>query len=318
MFIELCTRAVLTDWITLRQALWPDDTAKEHDLETAALLDRAADAIAFLARADNKAAVGFAEATLRRDNVNGCTSTPVAFLEGVYVNPDWRKRGVARLLCRAVEDWAIRLGCSELASDTDLLNTASQLMHVALGFAETERVVFFRRPLAPGSMRHDRTRVQPATLSAAMLSDAAGDIMSDLHEEAVLAWSKRQADLLRLLAAGERVNDQIDWENVIEEVESVSRTELHRTESLLTQALRHRLKIMAWPNSPEVPQWQEEATLFQMDAARAFQGSMRQRFDLALIYRRARDRFPLQIDGQPPRLLPDTCPVTLDELMTEP
>jgi hypothetical protein len=52
--------------------------------------------------------------------------------------------------------------------------------------------------------------------------------------------------------------------------------------------------------------------------ARALQESMRQRLDLALIYRRARHRFPQQIDGQPPLLLPDTCPVTLDELMTEP
>jgi hypothetical protein len=142
--------------------------------------------------------------------------------------------------------------------------------------------------------------------------------MSDLYDDDILTWSERQAELLRRLAAGERVNDQVDWENVVEEVESVGRSELHRTESLLTQALRHRLKIMAWPNSPEVPHWQEEATLFQMDAARAFQESMRQRLDLALIYRRARHRFPPQIDGQAPVALPETCPMTLDELLIGP
>jgi hypothetical protein len=142
--------------------------------------------------------------------------------------------------------------------------------------------------------------------------------MSDLYDEDILSWSERQAELLRRLAAGERVNDQVDWENVVEEVESVGRSELHRAESLLTQALRHRLKIMAWPSSPEVPHWQEEATLFQMDAARAFQESMRQRLDVALIYRRARHRFPQQIDRQPPLPLPESCPVTLDELLTGP
>ncbi len=147
MLIERCTHAASTDWIALRRVLWPDATASEHDIETAAILDCAGDSIAFLARAGCRPAVGFAEATLRRDYVNGCTSSPVAFLEGIYVSPDWRKRGVARLLCRAVEKWAFRRGCSELASDTDLLNTASQLMHVALGFAETERVVFFRKSL---------------------------------------------------------------------------------------------------------------------------------------------------------------------------
>jgi len=67
-----------------------------------------------------------------------------------------------------------------------------------------------------------------------------------------------------------------------------------------------------------VPHWQEEATLFQMDAARAFQESMRQRLDLALIYRRARHRFPPQIDGQAPVALPETCPMTLDELLIGP
>ena len=142
--------------------------------------------------------------------------------------------------------------------------------------------------------------------------------MSDLYDTDILGWSERQAELLRRLAAGERVNDQIDWENVAEEVESVGRSELHRTESLLTQALRHRLKIMAWPGSSEVSHWQEEATLFQMDAARAFQESMRQRLDMALIYRRARHRFPQQIDGQAPLPLPDVCPVMLDELLSEP
>ncbi len=145
MLIERCTHTELADWIALRRVLWPDATASEHDTETAAILAGVDDSIAFLVRADGRTAVGFAEATLRCDHVNGCTSSPVAFLEGIYVSTDWRKRGVARLLRRAVEDWALGRGCSELASDTDLLNAASQLTHVALGFAETERVVFFRK-----------------------------------------------------------------------------------------------------------------------------------------------------------------------------
>jgi aminoglycoside 6'-N-acetyltransferase I len=71
----------------------------------------------------------------------------VAFLEGIFVEPEHRNRGLARLLCRAVETWARRLRCSEFASDVLLENTASQGMHKALGFEETERVVYFRKPL---------------------------------------------------------------------------------------------------------------------------------------------------------------------------
>ncbi len=142
--------------------------------------------------------------------------------------------------------------------------------------------------------------------------------MSDLYDTDILAWSEEQATRLRRVAAADRLNDASpDWPNIIEEIESVGRNELHRTESLLVQALRHRLKIMAWPDSSEVPHWREEMLLFQMDAARAYQPSMRQLLDLVWIYRKARHRFPQQIDGRPPLPLPETCPVTLDELLAE-
>jgi hypothetical protein len=142
--------------------------------------------------------------------------------------------------------------------------------------------------------------------------------MSDLYETDILRWSERQAELLRRHAAGERANDAaLDWENIIDEVESVGRSELHRTESLLAQGLRHRLKMMAWPDSAEVPHWQEEMIMFQITAARAFQESMRQRLDRDWIYRRARHRFPRVIDGQPLLPLPEMCPVTLDELLSD-
>ena len=91
----------------------------------------------------------------------------------------------------------------------------------------------------------------------------------------------------------------------------------HRAESLLIQALCHRLKIMAWPNSPEVPRWQEEPVIFRMDAARADQPAMKRRLDLAPIYRRARHRFLTQLDGQPSPPLPEIRPMTLDQLLSE-
>jgi aminoglycoside 6'-N-acetyltransferase I len=79
--------------------------------------------------------------------VNGCNSSPVAFLEGLYFEPCWRNRGVARLLCKTVAEWAASLGCSEFASDVELGNEVSQQVHIALGFSETERVVYYRKEL---------------------------------------------------------------------------------------------------------------------------------------------------------------------------
>jgi len=139
--------------------------------------------------------------------------------------------------------------------------------------------------------------------------------MSDLYEADVLSWSERQADLLRRLARGERVNAQIDWENVVEEIESVGRSQLSAVRSLLIQALAHDLKADAWPSSREVPHWRAEARRFRGDALDAFTPSMRQRIDLAALYRRALYVLPDTIDGQPPVSLPETSPVTLDDLL---
>jgi aminoglycoside 6'-N-acetyltransferase I len=92
--------------------------------------------------------VGFIEAAIRRDCVNGCETSPVAFVEGLYVLPQWRHGGVARALVAAVESWARDRGLSELASDALLENEPSHAMHRALGFSETERVVYFRKQLS--------------------------------------------------------------------------------------------------------------------------------------------------------------------------
>ncbi len=63
--------------------------------------------------------------------------------------------------------------------------------------------------------------------------------MSDLYDDDILLWSEQQAALLRRLAHGERVNDQLDWGNLVEEIESVGRNELRAVESHLIQALLH-------------------------------------------------------------------------------
>jgi hypothetical protein len=142
--------------------------------------------------------------------------------------------------------------------------------------------------------------------------------MSDLYDADILEWSEQQAALLRRVAAGERLNDASpDWANIIEEVESVGREQLHAVESLLVQALLHTLKAEAWPQSPAVPHWQAEARLFRAQARRRFVPSMRDRINLASIYRDAVRGLPDTIDGQAPLPVPDNCAVTLDELLNE-
>lgn len=142
-------RAIATDvpaWSAQRSALWPDEDAQLLEDEAPAMLDDGA-GIVFVAESEDQV-VGFAEATLRRDYVNGTETSPVGFLEAWYVAPPWRGRGVGRALVRAVEGWTRAQGCSELASDALLDNDVSHDAHAACGFEETERVVYFRKLLA--------------------------------------------------------------------------------------------------------------------------------------------------------------------------
>ena len=144
--------------------------------------------------------------------------------------------------------------------------------------------------------------------------------MSELYDTDILIWSEHQSQLLRRLASGELVNDQVDWAHVVEEIESVGNEQLHAVTSLLVQALVHMLKAEAWPLSREVPHWRAEARGHRDDARAASTQSMAQReeLEIAELYGRALYRMPEMIDGVPPLPVPQACPVTLDELLALP
>ena len=135
-------------WAELRAALWPEDDAASHAAEIRRALAQPHGTIGFLVIDAHGRECGFAEATLRRDYVNGTESSPVGFLEGWYVVPEARGRGAGRALVAAVELWTREQGCTELASDALLDNEASHRAHAACGFEETERVVYFRKHLS--------------------------------------------------------------------------------------------------------------------------------------------------------------------------
>jgi aminoglycoside 6'-N-acetyltransferase I len=136
----------LDGWAALRHALWDELTAAEHRAEASEQLDEPERLLNLVALSDAKV-VGFAEAALRHDYVNGCETSPVVFLEAIYVDAKARGQGVARQLCDAVAAWGRGRGCSELASDALADDADSHAFHRAAGFAETERVVYFRREL---------------------------------------------------------------------------------------------------------------------------------------------------------------------------
>jgi hypothetical protein len=137
----------------------------------------------------------------------------------------------------------------------------------------------------------------------------------DLYHRDILAWSQAQADRLRRVARGERVND-VDWEHVIEEIEEVGNSELSAVRSNLRNALQHALKVAAWPDHDAVDHWIGEITTFLGNAHDRFQPGMAQHIDPTTIYRRAlRElrKMPMR-HAAAPRPLPEPIAFTIEDL----
>lgn len=129
----------------LGMRLWPYHTAAELEGEFAPLLERE-DAAFFLAW-EGETPMGFAQCQLRRDYVEGTQSSPVGYLEGIYVAEAYRRQGAARALLGACEDWARSQGCREFASDCELDNAQSLRFHLGMGFEEANRIICFTKRL---------------------------------------------------------------------------------------------------------------------------------------------------------------------------
>lgn len=129
----------------LASMLWPDNTLTELVEMFSQLLSRS-DAAVFLAESENQP-IGFAQCQLRRDYVEGTDSSPVGYLEGIFVREEYRRSGIAKSLLAACEAWVTEMGCTEFASDCELSNLDSLRFHMALGFAEANRIICFTKKI---------------------------------------------------------------------------------------------------------------------------------------------------------------------------
>lgn len=125
--------------------LWPDHDYDELWQEMADIMS-SPEAAFFLLETDGDAK-GFAQCQLRHDYVEGTETSPVGYLEGIYVSPVLRGRGGAKALLRACESWAASWGCTEFASDCELDNTASLEFHLKMGFEEASRNIHFAKKI---------------------------------------------------------------------------------------------------------------------------------------------------------------------------
>lgn len=129
----------------MRSILWPDHQG--HSKDTNSYFEgNSKQVITLVAENQRNQLVGFAEVG-SRDYAEGCTSSPVAYLEGWYVDEKVRRSGIGLELVQAAEKWAREQGFSELASDCRLDNPISAQAHESCGFSETDRMICFKKQL---------------------------------------------------------------------------------------------------------------------------------------------------------------------------
>lgn len=125
--------------------VYEDSTIPELEKQFDELISKD-DAVCFIKYIDNKP-IGFAQCQLRSDYVEGTDTSPVGYLEGIFVAEEYRHRGYAKELLTECEKWSKDKKCSEFASDCELNNTDSLGFHIATGFEEANRIICFRKDL---------------------------------------------------------------------------------------------------------------------------------------------------------------------------
>lgn len=145
MIIEKANQTNLDDVTRLAMMLWPDHLFSDLRIEFEEMLESEKDIVFLAVVAGNP--VGFIHMSLRVDYVEGATSSPVGYVEGIYVEELHRKKGISKRLVQEGERWARSLGCKEIASDTSFDNYGSQEFHKKIGFREAGRIVAFIKEL---------------------------------------------------------------------------------------------------------------------------------------------------------------------------
>jgi aminoglycoside 6'-N-acetyltransferase I len=149
MRIRLVTEDDREEWLRLRKALWPHHDPDELGAGIAGMLSRLHREPVFVAERKGGGLCGMVEVSIR-PRAERCMTENVGYLEGWYVDPDMRRRGVGRNLVREAESWARSHGCLEMASDTTPQYPESPMAHKALGYEEVKRTIHFRKGLCDG------------------------------------------------------------------------------------------------------------------------------------------------------------------------
>jgi aminoglycoside 6'-N-acetyltransferase I len=139
-------RTQVDAWGDMRSRLWPARPPDQHRREMADILAEPEFNTVFVAVGRDRVSHGFVEASIRL-SAEGCRSHPVGYIEGWYVEPEWRDHGVGASLLAKAEAWAASQGCREMAADADVEDVAYRAAHESLGYEEVASLAHYRKEL---------------------------------------------------------------------------------------------------------------------------------------------------------------------------
>ncbi|MCQ2010293.1 MAG: aminoglycoside 6'-N-acetyltransferase [Sporolactobacillus sp.] len=131
--------------VDLELELWPHDT-RDQLLEKTQEQLHSADHVFYMIKQE-RSFIAFIHTSIRKGYVERAAASPTGYIEGIYVKPDFRRKGVAQNLVEAAELWAKAKGCKQIGSDTELSNQPGYSFHIEAGFHEANRTISFIKDL---------------------------------------------------------------------------------------------------------------------------------------------------------------------------
>ena len=146
MIVRPVEKADWQEWLRMRRLLWPSTSLTEHEDEMSAYFMRGEGFLSWVAEKSDKQLIGFLEASIRQFAEDGDTQN-AGYIGGWYVEPDFRRTGVGRLLVSHAAQWARAQGCKAMGSDCEMGDEISLKAHRGVGFEEASRSFYFRKRL---------------------------------------------------------------------------------------------------------------------------------------------------------------------------
>ncbi|MBU1167448.1 GNAT family N-acetyltransferase [Patescibacteria group bacterium] len=141
------TKENFEDWLNLGMLLWPDHSREELRKDFSDTLESHNEEV-FGCKNDQNELIAFISLSIRSDYVEGSSTSPAGYVEGIFVKPDYRNQGIANKLVKMGEEWTVSKGCTEIGSDAEIENVESQKFHKKIGFKEANRIVSFIKKLS--------------------------------------------------------------------------------------------------------------------------------------------------------------------------